>query len=122
MAGPFTYPVAQGLPMDNDPALTTAITENLQDFINSICAPDTSQAIYYLGNGEVDYVELFKGSTQTVPNRIARVDAVYDGNLNPTSETWLQYDSSDGTTVLRTVVFTHTWTGVDLTKTTMATT
>ena len=124
MAGPFTYPVADGLPMDNDPGRTTAITENVQDFINMMCAPDTSSTPTYLANGEVDFVEFFHGPTQIQSNRFARVDMTYNPALDPTTETWTLYDQDllDGTTVKRLVVFTHTWVSSEYTKTTMSTT
>jgi hypothetical protein len=78
----------------------------------TVLVPDRSSAATYLGNGEVDYIEIFNGATQTTPNRIARVDMTYDGSLNPTAESWKIYDT-DGTTILRTVVLNHTFSGAD---------
>ena len=93
---------------------------NLQKYVDAICAPDTSQKPTYLGNGEIDFVEYFKGAVQTTVNRIKRVDVAYTGD-DPTSEVWKLYDT-DGTTVLKTVTFTHTWSGNELTNTTTVTT
>ena len=67
-------------------------------------------------DGELDYVEYFKGATQTTINRRGKVTMAYDGSLNPISETWLWYDPSDGTTVLYTYTIIHTWISYDLTK------
>jgi hypothetical protein len=66
--------------------------------------------------GELDFIEFYKGLTQTTPNRRKRVDMTYDGNLNPTSEIWKFYSPSDGTTILKTFTITHVWSGVDLTR------
>lgn len=126
MAGPFSTPVADSVPMDNDKTRTTAITESVQDFINAVCAPDNSQKPVFLANGEVNYIEFFKGPTQTIPNRLYRVDMSYDGILNPTTEAWTLYTITDnapvdGVTVHRTVTFTHSWTAAEITKTEMVT-
>lgn len=78
--------------------------------------PNTFHSIVYLVNGEVDYIEYFNSSSFITANRIARVDMTYDVNLNPTIETLKIYDIN-GTTVLRTVTYTHTFSGVDYTST-----
>lgn len=84
--------------------------------------PDCSYKPVFLANGELDYLEIFEGSTQTTINRRVRLDMTYDGSLNPTVEAWKVYDPADGTTVLRTITITHTWSGVDLIKSTEVTT
>ena len=73
-------------------------------------------------DGELEFMEIYEGATQTVGFRRARVDVAYDGSLNPTTETWKIYDPANGTTVVRTITVTHTWSGVDLTKSTEVTT
>lgn len=89
---------------------------------NLLCNfPDASAKVTYTVGGEIDYVEYFDGLVQTTPNRIIRVDIAYDGNLNPTTETWKYYDT-DGTTILRTITLTHSWSGVDYIDTGYATT
>ena len=120
MSGPFTYPVADSLPMDNDSSRTAAHTEDVQAFINEISPPDRSEKPIFLANGELDYIEFFEGSTQTTPFRRYRVDMTYDGDLNPTTEVWSVYDPIDGTTVLRIWTYTHTWVTAEITKTTKA--
>ena len=84
--------------------------------------PDASLKPVFLGNGELDYVEVYEGATQVTANRRVRIDMTYDGSLNPTVEAWKFYSPSDGTTVLRTITVTHTWSGFDLTKSTEVTT
>jgi hypothetical protein len=101
--------------------VNTAVGDTLQDFINKACAPTNSQKATYLGNGEVDYVEIFSGPSQITANRVARVDMAYDGSLNPTTETWVHYDPADGSTVLKTHTKTHSWVGADYDKTTSVT-
>ena len=123
MASPIfgtTIPDAQDVPIDTTTNTVNPETDDVQLFIDAICAPDTSQKPTYLSNGEISFVEFFKGTTQTTPNRIARVDVFYTGD-DPTTETWKLYSSSDGTTVLKTITFTHTWVSNDLTKSEMAT-
>lgn len=76
--------------------------------------PDGSVAVAYTAGGDVSSVEIFNSATQIVANRIARVDLSYSG-VDPTSETWVIYDSN-GTTVLRTIAISYTYTGVDITS------
>ena len=45
MSGPFTYPVADSLPMDNDPTRTMSPDESVQDFINSLPIDETEQEL-----------------------------------------------------------------------------
>lgn len=101
---------------DNNVLLNTAIGYNVQDIINDLATPDVSSKPTYLGNGELDYIEFFKGPTQITSNRRAKATITYDVNLDPSNETWLLYDT-DGTTVLKTVVVTYTFVSSDLTKT-----
>jgi hypothetical protein len=95
--------------------------DNIQAFINAACPPTNSYKPTYLANGEVNFLEVFSGPTQTTPNRIARVDLTYTGD-DPTTEAWKLYDSSDGTTINKTVTLTHVWTANDWTSTTTVTT
>jgi len=100
---------------DNSVSLNTAIDVNMQDYINTISTPDVSTKPTYLPNGEIDYIEYFKGPTQTTINRKTKVIIAYDGNLDPLTETWELYDN-DGVTILKTVVITYTFVSSDLTK------
>jgi len=107
--------------------------ENLDTFLAKkeggvlrLMIPDASEKPTFhttgANDGELDYVEYFEGTTQTTINRRGRVDFTYDGSLNPLTEVWKIYDPSDGTTVLETGTITHTWSGVDLTKSVEVTT
>lgn len=73
--------------------------------------PDGSQKITYSGN-DITAVEFFTTASQITANRIARVDMTYSG-VNPATEAWKFYDT-DGTTTLRTVTLTYTFSGIDL--------
>ena len=117
MAGPFTTPVADSIPLDPDPTRNTIPQEFLQEFLDRLCSPDMSQKPIYRSDGELGSNEYYKGPVQTIANRIAKVDITYDARLNPISEVWYQYDPNDGTTSLRTVTFTHTWVNDELVKT-----
>lgn len=110
------YLAAKGIAFGNDDnflieKIGRVILEKLQD---------GSQKPTYLVNGDVDYIEFFNSSTQITANRIAKVTLGYTTN-NVTSETWVFYDT-DGTTVLRTITLTHTYSSNDWTNTTEATT
>lgn len=107
---------AKNILFDDNVSLNTMIGVNVQDAINELSSPDVSSKPTYLGNGELDFIEFFKGATQTTINRRAKATIAYDVNLDPSTETWLLYDN-DGTTVLKTVVVTYTFTGSDLIKT-----
>lgn len=106
------YVAAKGMAFEN---LDTHLAEKIGGILK-FTVPDCSYKQTFLGNGELDSVEIFDGTTQTTPNRRVRVDMTYDGSLNPTLEEWKIYDPADGITVLRTISVTHTWSGVDLTK------
>lgn len=82
--------------------------------------PDDTQKPTYLGNGEIDFIEFFNSATQTTANRFAKVTLAYSGD-DPISETWVIYDTN-GTTVLRTLTITHTWSAGNLTNSAQVTT
>lgn len=115
------YISAKGLAFENTDTF-------LGEKIGGICQfkiPDGSWAyVYHVSgpnNGSLDYAEYFEGLTQTVGFRRMRIDFVYTAG-DMTSEAWKIYDPANGTTVLRTVTFTHTYTSSDLTKTEQVTT
>lgn len=112
------YLSAKGIAFEN---LDTFLAEKIGGALK-FTVPDCSYKPDFLANGEINFVEIYSGATQTTINRRVRVDLTYDGSLNPTVEAWKFYDESDGTTVLRTITITHTWSGVDLTKSTEVTT
>lgn len=112
------YIAAKGLAFEN---LATHLSEKVGGVLK-FTVPDCSYKYDYTVAGEVNFVEVYEGATQTTINRRLRVDMTYDGNLNPTIEAWKFYDPADGTSILRTITITHTWSGVDLIKSTEVTT
>jgi len=123
----FGYPTEMN-PTEDYAAVKGLAFENSNDFrIEKLgrdvtaLVPDRTNKVVYLGNGEVDYIEIFQGATQTEANRILKIQMAYDGNSDPSTETWSYYDT-DGTTVLRTVIYTHTFTGGEYSKTVSETT
>jgi len=70
---------------------------------------------YGYSGDDISYEEFYITTTQITTNRAMRGDFTYSGD-NITSEAWKIYDT-DGTTVLRTITLTHTYTGDDVTKT-----
>jgi hypothetical protein len=95
--------------------LSNYLAEKLGDIL-SFKKPDFSQKVTYNGDGTINFVEWFNGATQTTPNRRAKSTITYDANLFPLTETLEIFSPSDGTTVLRTVTLTNTYTGADLTS------
>lgn len=102
--------------------LATAITDNavlgasVQDFINRIYGPTNSEKATYLGNQELDYVEIFNSPSQVTENRRAKIQLAYSSD-NVSSEVVSLYDTN-GTTVLKTITLTHSYTGTDYNTTT----
>lgn len=76
--------------------------------------PNLYQNLTYSGN-EVTTVEFFNSATFINANRLARHELSYTSN-NLTSEILYIYDT-DGTTILRTYTWTHTYTTNNLTST-----
>lgn len=113
--------VAKGLAYEG---LSTHVSEKVGDRILHTI-PDGSVATTYHttgpNNGEIDYQEIFQTASQIASNRRMRVDITYTSG-DPTSEVWKIYDPADGTTVLRTITLTHTWSGGDLVNTVEVTT
>ena len=109
--------VAKGLVFEGD---TNFTSEKVGGYILDLI-PDCSVKPTYKADKEINFVEYFEGATQTVPNRRARVDITYTG-IDPTSEVCVIYDPADGTTVIKTFTWTHTWTSGELTKSTLVTT
>lgn len=60
---------------------------------------------------------LYSNTSQITANRTASVTYTYNVEDQPTVEVWTLYDTTDGTSVLRTTTYTHTWVGDDITKT-----
>lgn len=75
--------------------------------------PDLYQSITY-SSGIPTAVDFYNSNSFINANRVARIDLTYTGD-NLTSEVLRIYDT-DGTTVLRTYTWTHTYSGSDLTS------
>lgn len=54
------------------------------------------------------FAEYFNGTVQTTINRLLRGDFTYV-NDNLTIEIWKIYDNTDGTTILRTITYNHSY-------------
>jgi len=108
------YVAAKGLSFEN---LDDYLIEKIGGLVK-IQIPDHSQKVIYSGDN-VSALEVFNGFTQTTPNRLARVDLTYTSD-KVTSEVWKIYDPADGTTVLRTLTTTYTYSGDDLDKSELA--
>ena len=71
-------------------------------------SPNYSNKWNYSGDNLAS-VEVFNGLVQTTINRIAKGTITLTSD-NVTSEVWEIYSTTDGTTVLATTTFTHTYT------------
>jgi hypothetical protein len=112
--------VASEIDVNTTTADNTLVGATTQAILDKYFGPTNSELPTYLANGEVNFIEYFKSATQTTGNRIAKVTFTYDASLNPTTET-LQLFDTDGTTVLKTVTYTHTFVSSEFTKTTQVT-
>lgn len=82
--------------------------------------PDASVKVTYTSNNPT-LIEYFTTSTQITTNRIASVDITYSSN-NPATEVLKVYLASNGTTVVRTITKTYTYSGNNLQSYTEVTT
>lgn len=57
----------------------------------------------------------YSSDTQTEANRVGHSSITYNGSDQPTSAVYTIY-KNDGTTVLRTITVSYTWSGDDLTN------
>lgn len=107
-------PLAEDVKIDNTNA--TTVGTKIQDLIDRLFEEAESTKPTYLSNGEIDTVTFYTSATQVDANRSMKIQMNYDSDLNPTSEVLTIYDLTDGTTVLKTVTRTFTWSDCDLTK------
>lgn len=82
--------------------------------------PDGSAKVTYTSNNPT-LIEFFTTATQITANRIASVEITYSGN-NPSTEVLRIYDEADGTTVVRTITKTFTYSSNNLQSYTEVTT
>lgn len=76
--------------------------------------PDYTINIHYTANHDISYLEYFNSATQITANRILRIDISYDGNFFPLTNVVTMYDN-DGSSILRTITYSFTYTSGDLT-------
>lgn len=103
------YLAAKGFSYEN---LSTFATDKIGRSIVELF-PDLYQSVTY-ASGIPTVIEFFNSSSFITANRVARYDFTYTGDLL-TTEVLKIYDTN-GTTVLRTYTWTHTYTGVDYTS------
>jgi len=94
----------------------TILGPTIQDWINQLYKSTNSQKVTYLESGEIDYTEIFNSSSQVTENRRAKIQLNYT-NDNVTSEVITLYDTN-GTSALKTITLTHSYTGDEYNKTT----
>jgi len=100
---------------------TVSATTELQEVLNRLAWPTVSQASVFAGDGTLTSVTYYQNSSQITANRMAVISMTYDANLNPATETLTFYNLSDGTTVIKTVTKTYTFTNMILTNITQVT-
>ena len=115
-------------PVETDPtedygAMKGLAFENLDTFLLDKIGraivekyPDLYQKNTYSGNN-VTNIEFFNSATLINANRVSRYDFTYTSN-NLTSEVLVIYDTN-GTTILRTYTWTHTYSGNNLDQTSL---
>lgn len=74
--------------------------------------PDASCKVTYTSNNPT-LIEFFITASQITANRIASIDITYSSN-NPATEVLKIYSASDGTTVVRTITKTYTYSSNNL--------
>lgn len=94
-------------PVDTTSAL---VGTDVKDVWKRLYWPTTSRLPVFAANGTITSVTFFQGSTQNTINRMAQVTLTYDANLDPATETTVLYSLTDGTTVLKTITKTFTFT------------
>lgn len=105
------YLATKGIAFEN---LDTHLAQKVGGVLK-FTVPDCSYKPTFLGNGDLDFQETFEGATQTTPNRRVRTDMTYSSGL-PATEVVKIYDPADGTTILRTITITYTFSGGALTN------
>lgn len=107
--------------LDDSAVYNTYIGKNAQDVLDRLFGATESTAVGYNANGTINYVEGYSSSTQTTANRIYRTDYTYDASLYPATSSLKHYSTDDGTTIIKTIVVTYTWSSGQLTTTTQVT-
>ena len=108
--------------IDDSPSLNTYIGENIQDILDRLYGATESTAVSYNADGTINYVTGYSTANQITANRIYRTDFTYDADLYPATESLKLYSLTDGTTILKTIVVTYTFSSGNLITTTQVTT
>jgi len=104
-----------------DSSNNTLVGETIGEFLNRMYGKTVSEKLTYSGV-DVDYVEYFSTSSQITANRLAKVELTLDSELDLTTETIYLYSTDDGTTVLKTITRSMTYSDHNLTNTEQVTT
>ena len=108
--------------IDVGPTDNTLVGLNMQEVMNRLHLPTLSQKPTYNLDGSLHFVDYYRSSSQVESNRTAQSEITYNANKTVNQEIWRFYSHSDGTTVLKTVTKTYTWSGQNLTNVTQVVT
>lgn len=103
-------------------ANNTLVGSTVQEYLDRTYEAAESQLPSYAADGTVTYLEYFSSSSQVTANRIFRIDLTYNEDLEPTTETVKIYSKTDGTSILKTITKTYTWSNSQLISKTQVTT
>lgn len=101
-------------------ASNTIIGHSPQQVIDRLYTPSENTTYTYNGDGTVNYIQGFSGSAITA-NRLYRIEFTYNADLTPATEVTKLYSTTDGTTILKTITVTYTWSSGVLTQTAQVT-
>lgn len=107
--------------IDDSADLNTYVGTNVQDILDRIFGATESTAVSYSADGTVNYLTGYSRADQVTANRIYRVDFTYDASLYPATESLKIYSLTDGTTILKTIIVSYTWSSGNLITTTQVT-
>lgn len=107
---------AYDVPFNDSASLNTVIGTDVQEVFNRLFEPSESEKPTFAADGTITTLEKFSSATQVTANRTTRIEMTYNSDLNPTQELVKIYDLDDGTTILKTITKTYTWTSGVLTK------
>lgn len=94
---------------------STLVGTDIGDAWNRIYNATLSQKPNFNGDGTINYIEYFATSSQVTSNRVAKSQMTYSSGY-PATETVYLYSLTDGTTILKTITRTFTFSGDTLTK------
>jgi hypothetical protein len=107
---------ASGTGFNDDATENTLVGADVQEVFDRLFEEAESQKPTFAGDGTITSVECYMSPTQITANRTAKVDLTYNASLEPLTEELKIYSLADGTTVLKTVTRTYTWSANVMTK------